>query len=224
MSTTRTFLSRLRRWSGISLLAFTAFGLLGNLFLYEDSGVDVFDIGLILSLGMFGLPGFILAFPKTSRRVPWLGVASIAAGIGIIIGGYAAWNSDRAFDENAVGTTAVLTADATENCSESAQGGSTCTWTAPVSFTVDNVEITGSPFTPPGALAGDSLNVRYQPNDPNRFRGEMVITAVGLEIGGGGDWAYWILPVIGLAVLAFGVIAFRQKIGEQRENDEPANL
>lgn len=215
--------SRIRRWSGILMLVLAAFVIVSDLTAFV-SGDELYLSGAIGVLLLLALPGFLLAFPRLAKRVPWGASIVGLAGIGIIIDGYAAWNSDRAFDENAVGTTAVLTAGATENCSESAQGASTCTWTAPVSFTVDNVEITGSPFAPPGALAGDALSVRYQPNDPNDFRSEMVITAVGLEISGsGGDWVYWILPIIGLGVLTVGVIASRQKIREQRGQNEPAN-
>ena len=165
---------------------------------------------------MFGIPGLVLAFPRQAKKVPWVGSIFVLAGIGIIFGGYAAWSSDRSFDENSAETNAILTEDAVANCSSSAQGGETCSWTAEMAYKVEGAEHSGTGGAPVEAVAGDTITIKYLPEDPTTFRSDAGLSAVGIDVGTGGDWAYWVLPVVGLLVFALGVFLFGHKIREQR--------
>ena len=216
----RGILGHIRFWAGLGLLGFTAVEILGSLVESVDGQGPEWG-GMFAVVLVIGIPGFVLAFPRQARRVPWDGSLVILAGVGIIIGGFAAWNSDRAFEQNSVETSAVLTNDATGACSSSARGGETCTWTAPLSYSVEGIEHSGIGGAPAQAVAGDVIPIRYLSDDPKAFRSDAGITAVGIDLGTGGDWAYWILPIIGLLVLAFGATLFGHKIWEQRQQGQP---
>ena len=208
---------RIRFWFGVFLLFMFALMALSAVLLVGDGSSD-WVITLVVGVIVFGLPGFLLAFPRQARLVPWAGLTGIGLGALLIFLGYLAWQSDQSFLENAQDTVAVATADAVEECDSSAEGVvTTCLWRGPFVYVVDGVEYSAMGITPQGAVAGDEFPIRYHLDNPADWRAVVVdmTTVGGVEVPSG-DWWYWVLPVLGLGILVAGLFGFQYQIRNRR--------